>query len=62
MRLLIVILLTFWCVGVAAQSSSVNVAIPSSPQSYASDRVRSGTLECSQAIGSATLSLVWLVY
>jgi hypothetical protein len=54
MRFLIVILLTFWCVGVAAQSSSVNVAIPSSPQSYASDRVRSGTLECSQAIGSAT--------
>ena len=54
MRSIIVILLTFWCVGVAAQSSLVNVAIPSSPQSYASDRVRSGQLECSQAIGSAT--------
>jgi hypothetical protein len=37
-----------------AQSNSVNLAIPSSPQSYQSDRVRSGQFECSQAIGSST--------
>ena len=37
-----------------AQSSSVNLALPNAPQSFASDRVRSGQLECSQAIGSAT--------
>lgn len=39
---------------VLAQSSSLNLAIPQSPQSYQSDRVRSGDLECSAAIGSST--------
>jgi hypothetical protein len=37
-----------------AQSSSLNLAIPQSPQSYQSDRVRAGDLECSAAIGSST--------
>ena len=41
-------------VNAVAQSNSVNLALPSSPQSFASDRIRSGQLECSQAIGSAT--------
>lgn len=53
MRVLFVILMIL-CVEANAQSSSLNLAIPSSPQSYQSDRVRSGQLECSQAIGSAT--------
>src|SRR5210317_2563398 len=39
---------------VLAQSSSLNLAIPQSPQSYQSDRVRAGDLECSVAIGSST--------
>ena len=37
-----------------AQSSSLNLAIPQSSQSYQSDRVRAGDLECSAAIGSST--------
>ena len=36
------------------QSSSVSMALPSSSQSYQSDRVRAGQFECTQAIGSAT--------
>ena len=39
---------------VGAQTSSLNLAIPTSPQSYQSDRIRAGDLECSHAIGSAT--------
>ena len=53
MRLFFIILVLL-SNGVYAHSSSVNLAIPSSPQSYQSDRVRSGQLECSQAIGSST--------
>lgn len=53
MRFLFIILMLV-SVPVFAQSNSVNLAIPSSPQSYQSDRVRAGTLECSQAIGSST--------
>ena len=39
---------------VLAQSSSLNLAIPTSPQNYQSDRIRAGDLECLHAIGSAT--------
>jgi hypothetical protein len=39
---------------VVAQTSSMNLAIPSSQQNYQSDRIRAGDLECSHAIGSAT--------
>lgn len=35
-------------------SSSLNLAIPNSPGSYQSDRVRTGDVECQMAIGSAT--------
>ncbi|HAW03426.1 MAG TPA: hypothetical protein DCW83_01995 [Saprospirales bacterium] len=35
-------------------SSSLNLNLPSSPQTYASDRIRSGTLDCQNAIGSST--------
>ena len=37
-----------------SQSSSLNLNLPSAPQTYASDRVRAGTTECQQAIGSGT--------
>lgn len=48
-------LMTLFTCGVGfAQSSSLNLAIPASPQSYQSDTVRAGDLECSHAIGSAT--------
>jgi hypothetical protein len=39
---------------VAAQTSSLNLAIPNAQQNYQSDRIRAGDLECSHAIGSAT--------
>jgi hypothetical protein len=34
--------------------SSLNLAIPQSPQSFQQDRVRAGDVECSAAIGSST--------
>lgn len=37
-----------------ADSSSLNLALPSAPGNYQSDRFRSGELDCSNAIGSAT--------
>ena len=37
-----------------ADSSSLNLSLPSSPQSYASDKIRAGQLDCQNAIGSAT--------
>lgn len=37
-----------------AQSNGINLAIPQSPQSFQSDRIRAGDLECSAAIGSST--------
>lgn len=43
-----------WCGSAYAQSSSLNLALPQSAQSFQSDRVRAGDLECSAAIGSST--------
>lgn len=37
-----------------ADNSSLNIALPASPQSYASDQIRAGTLDCRNAIGSST--------
>jgi hypothetical protein len=37
-----------------ADSSSMNLQIPSSPGTYASDKFRAGDLDCSNAIGSAS--------
>ena len=54
MKYLISIALYLVC-GIAwADSSSMNLNLPSSPQSYASDRIRAGQLDCQNAIGSAT--------
>jgi hypothetical protein len=39
---------------VAAESSSLNLAIPQGPSAYQSDKFRAGDLDCSNAIGSAT--------
>jgi hypothetical protein len=39
---------------VKGDSSSLNLNIPTSPQSYASDRIRAGNLDCYNAIGSST--------
>src|SRR6056300_67626 len=37
-----------------AESSSLNLALPSIPNNYQYDKFRSGELDCSNAIGSAT--------
>lgn len=37
-----------------ADSSSLNLALPSIPNNYQYDKFRSGELDCSNAIGSAT--------
>jgi len=51
-RLILTLLLaSHFCYG---DSSSLNLNLPSSPQSYASDRIRAGTLDCQNAIGSST--------
>jgi hypothetical protein len=53
MRLLcILLILVSPCV--IGDSSSLNLAIPQSQQSYQSDRIRAGDLECQNAIGSST--------
>jgi len=49
--LIILLFVSFWAQG---DSSSLNLNLPSSPQTYASDRIRSGTLDCQNAIGSST--------
>jgi hypothetical protein len=49
--LIILLFVSFWVQG---DSSSLNLNLPSSPQTYASDRIRSGTLDCQNAIGSST--------
>jgi hypothetical protein len=53
-KFLIFALLLFVCVSALGDSSSLNLNLPSSPQSYASDRIRAGQLECQNAIGSST--------
>ena len=44
-----------WCGAAYGQSSSLNLALPQSPMSFQSDRIRSSdNVECSMAIGSST--------
>jgi len=50
----IFIILMLVSTGAIGDSSSLNLAIPQSQQSYQSDRIRAGNIECSNAIGSAT--------
>ena len=51
-----ILTLAFLLVGSAAMadSSSLNLALPTSPGNYQSDKFRAGELDCSNAIGSAT--------
>lgn len=49
----IILLAVLPCVALA-DSSSLNLNLPSSPQTYASDRIRAGDLDCQNAIGSST--------
>ena len=37
-----------------AESSSLNLALPSAPQAYGQDSIRAGDLDCKNAIGGAT--------
>lgn len=53
MKYLILILLLYPAFG-NAESNSLNLAIPQTQQSYQSDRIRAGDLDCSNAIGSST--------
>lgn len=46
--------LLFISASALGQSASMNMSIPTSPQSYQSDRIRAGDLDCSNAIGSST--------
>ena len=49
------IVLMFYLVSVfALANGSMNMTIPSTPQSYQSDRIRAGDLDCQNAIGSST--------
>ena len=50
------ILLTMLCIPTLAiaDSSSLNLALPSAPQTYGQDSIRAGDLDCKNAIGGAT--------
>ena len=47
-------LLVIVCEKSFGESSSLNLALPNTPGSYAQDRIRAGQLECANAIGGAT--------
>ena len=48
------LLIMMWSGAVVAQNSGMNLQLPQTPQPFASDRIRSGDIECSMAIGSST--------
>jgi hypothetical protein len=48
------LMLTVICGTAFAESTSLNLALPSVPGNYQSDKFRTGDLDCSNAIGSAT--------
>lgn len=50
----IILLLLLLSCGAYGQSNSLNLNLPVGPQSYQSDKIRAGDLDCSNAIGSAT--------
>jgi hypothetical protein len=51
-RLLVVAVLL--CNTAYAETSSLNLALPSSPTAYGQDSIRAGDLDCKNAIGGAT--------
>ena len=54
MKYIISIVLMTFCNLSVGQNGSLNLALPSTPGSYQSDRFRAGELDCSMAIGSGT--------
>lgn len=54
MRTLLFVLLVFWSSVTFAESSALNLTMPSASQSYQNDRIRAGELDCQNAIGSST--------
>ena len=54
MKLRIAFVLCLMGSNVAADSSSLSLALPGAPGSYQSDKFKAGELDCSNAIGSAT--------
>jgi len=54
MRIIVLVLLVIVCEKSFGESSSLNLALPNTPGSYAQDRIRAGQLECANAIGGAT--------
>jgi hypothetical protein len=54
MKYIFVIILLCYAARVDAQNGSLNLALPSAPGSFQSDRFRAGDLDCSMAIGSGT--------
>ena len=55
MKKLALLLTVLTCTTTAwADSSSLNLALPSTPQAYGQDSIRSGDLDCKNAIGGAT--------
>lgn len=54
-KLWLPIIATLITSGVAnAETNSLNLALPSAPSTYGQDSIRSGDLDCKNAIGSAT--------
>jgi len=53
-KLLLLVALLLSANVMAQGSSSLNLAIPNSPGSFQSDRIRTGDVECQMAIGSPT--------
>jgi hypothetical protein len=54
MKLIYVLLFSVVSTSSYADTSSLNLALPTAPGSYQSDKFRAGELDCSNAIGSAT--------
>lgn len=52
MKYVVGIVLLIFCKIGGASNGSLNLAIPSAPGNYMSDRFRTGELDCSMAIGS----------
>lgn len=54
MKLISALLFVFLATQALAESSSLNLQLPSSQGSFASDKFRAGDLDCSNAIGGST--------
>jgi len=54
MKLIIALFFIMVSTTAIAESTSLNLSIPSLPQNFSQDRFRAGDLDCANAIGSAT--------